>query len=148
MSLWRSKRRYDTSRRFSERADNALYALALLQSDGSVTKTRKQELRENLEQGETVLRTLRDALQNPEEADSYTYNFARQLREHYGEIDKYAIERLNRYLELLNQTRSELSYQSDLEEVVEVLELVEEIAAQTSEQDAEQLRDYVAQSNR
>lgn len=147
MSLWRSKRRYDTGRRFSEQADNALYALALLQRDGSVTKTRTSELRENLEDGEAALRTIRDALQNPEEADGYTYALARQLREHYGEIDKYAVERLNRYLDLLGRAESDLEYQSGLGEVIEALELIEELAEQTTEQDADQLRDYVATSD-
>ncbi|MDH5020338.1 hypothetical protein [Halobacterium rubrum] len=147
MSLWRSKRRYDTGRRFSEQADDALYALALLQSDGTVTKTRTSELREDLEEGEAVFRALRDALQHPEKADSYTYALARQLREHYGEIDKYAIERLNRHLELLDKAGADLTYYSGLEDVIEALELIEELAEQTTEQDAEQLRDYVATSD-
>ena len=147
MSLWRSKRRYEAGRQISDQADDALYALALLQSNGSVTKTRADELRDNLEEGEVVLRTLRDALQHPEESDNYTYTLARQLREHYGDIDKYAIERLNRHLSLLERTKDELVYHKDLDEVKESLELVEELATRTTDQDAEQLRDYVAQSD-
>lgn len=148
MSLWRSKRRYDASRRFSEQADDALYALALLQSNGAVTKRRTAELRRNLEEGKEVLRTLRDALRSPEQADNYTYSLVRELREHYGDIDKYAIDRLNRYLELLDAAKGDLAYRNELDEVVEALELVEELSAQTSERDAEQIRDYVAHSNR
>lgn len=147
MSLWRSKRRYETGRHISDQADNALYALALLQSNGSVTKTRTGELRDNLEDGETALRTLRDALENPEESDNYTYTLASQLREHYGDINKYAIERLNRFLSLLERAKGDLVYYDDIDEVVEALELVEELATKTTEQDAEQLRDYVAHSN-
>lgn len=147
MSLWRSKRRYDTGRRISDQADDALYALALLQSNGSVTKIRASELRDNLEEGKTVLQTLRDALEHPEEADNYAYTLARQLREHYGDIDKYAIERLNRHLDLLSRTKEDLEYRDDLDEVVEVLELVEELATRTTTQDAEHLRDYVAHSD-
>jgi uncharacterized membrane protein YccC len=147
MSLWRSKRRYDTGRRISEQADDTLYALALLQSNGSVTNTRANELRDNLESGKTVLRTLRDALVNPEDADNYAYTLARQLREHHGDINKYAIERLNRHLDLLSRTKDDLDYRSDLDEVVEVLELIEELATRTTDQNAEQLRDYVAHSN-
>ena len=147
MSLWRSKRRYETGRHFSDQADDALYALALLQSNGSVTKVRADELRDNLEDGEAVLRTLRDALEHPEESDNYAYTLARQLREHYGDIDKYAIDRLNRHLNLLEKTKDDLKYRDDLDEVVEALELVEELATRTTDQDAEQLRDYVAHSN-
>ena len=144
MSLWRSKRRYDTGRRISGQADDALYALALLQSDGSVTKTRTNELHNNLEDGKAVLRTLRDALEYPEESDNYAYTLARQLREHYGDINKYSIERLDRHLNLLGRAKDDLEYHDDLDEVVEVLELVEELATRTTDQDAEQLRDYVA----
>jgi len=147
MSLWRSKRRYDTGRRISDQADDALYALALLQSNGFVTKTRADELRDNLEDGKAVLRTLRDALEHPEESDNYAYTLARQLREHYGDIDKYAIERLNRHLDLLGRAKDDLEYRDDLDEVVKVLELVEEMATRTIDQDAEQLRDYVAHSD-
>jgi hypothetical protein len=147
MSLWRSKRRYETGRQISNQADNALYALALLQSDGSVTKTRTDELRDNLEDGEAALRTLRDALENPEESDNYTHSLASQLREHYGDINKYAIERLNRLLSLLERAKKDLVYYDDIDEVVEALELVEELATKTTERDAEQLRDYVAHSN-
>jgi uncharacterized protein (DUF2267 family) len=147
MSLWRSKRRYETGRRISDQADDALYALALLQSNGSVTRTRADELRDNLEDGKAVLRTLRDALEHPEEADNYAYTLARRVREHYGDIDKYAINRLNRYLDLLGRTKDDLEYRGDLDEVVEVLELVEELATRTTDQDAEQLRDYVAYSD-
>lgn len=141
MSLWRSKRRYDTGRRISDQADDALYALALLQSNGSVTKTRADELRDNLEDGEAVIRTLLDALEHPEKSDNYAYTLARQLREHYGDIDKYAVERLKRHLDLLGRTKDDLEYRDDLDEVIEVLELVEELATRTTDQDAEQLRD-------
>jgi len=147
MSLWRSKRRYETGRHISHQADDALYALALLQNDGSVTKTRADELRDNLEDGKAVLRTLRDALEHPEESDNYAYTLARQLREHYGDIDKYAIDRLNGHLNLLGKTKDALEYRDDLDEVVEVLELIEELATRTTDQDAKQLRGYVAYPN-
>lgn len=147
MSLWRSKRRYETGRQISDQADDALYALALLQSDGFVTKKRAEELRDNLEEGKAVLRTLRDALEHPEKADNYAYTLARRSREHYGDIDKYAVDRLNRYLQLLGQAKEDLEYREDLNEVVTLLEFVEELATRTTEQDAEQLRDYVAYSD-
>ena len=147
MSLWRSKRRYERGRHISDQADDALYALALLQSNGFVTKTRADELRENLEAGRTVLRTLCDALEHPEEADNYAYTLARRLREHYGDIDKYAIDRLNRYSDLLGRTKDHLEYRDDLDEVVEALELIEELTTRTTDQHAEQLRDYVAYSD-
>ncbi|MFC7142866.1 hypothetical protein ACFQMA_23935 [Halosimplex aquaticum] len=147
MSLWRSKRRYETGRHISDQADDALYALALLQSDGSVTRTRADELRDNLEAGKAVLRTLRDALEHPEKSDNFAYTLARQLREHYGDINKYAIERLNRHLDLLGETKEDLEYRENLTEVIETLELVEELATRTTDQDAEQLRDYVAHSD-
>jgi hypothetical protein len=69
------------------------------------------------------------------------------LREHYGDINKYAIERLNRYLDLLGETKEDLEYRENLTEVIETLELVEELATRTTDQDAEQLRDYVAHSD-
>lgn len=147
MTLWRSKRRYERGRRLSEQADDALYALALLQTDEPITKTRISEVREELRQGRDVLNTIRDALANPEEVDSYTYIVARRLREHYGEINIHAIQRLDRALEILETAESELAYQAGLDDVVEMLETLEHIAAQTSDQEAERMRSHVAHSD-
>lgn len=147
MSLWRSKRRYDTGRRIGEQADEALYALALLQTDQAVTKNRPEEIREKLGQGEEILKTLRAALMNPEEVDSYTYTVARRLRENYGEIDEYAIQRLNRYIQVMREARNDISYYSGLEEVGEMLEIIEDIAERTSEREVERMRRNVAHSD-
>lgn len=147
MSLWRSKRRYDTSRRFSEQADDALYALALLQSVGSVTETRTDELRDNLAEGIALFETLRDALESPEEVDTYTFTLAREFRKRYGDLDNHAIDRLDRYVSLLERTEADLTYRGDLDDVVEALEIVEELAGQTTERDAKRMKDYVAKSD-
>lgn len=147
MSLWRSKRRYDTSRRLSEQADDALYALALLQSDQSDIRTRASELRDKLEAGKAVLITLRDALENPEQSDSYTYSVAQQVREHYGDIDKYAIERMNRHIRAIEAIAEDFTIDSRLTDVIEMLEVVEEVAVQTTDREAKQMRNYVANSD-
>ncbi|RRJ28717.1 hypothetical protein [Halocatena pleomorpha] len=86
-------------------------------------------------------------MEHPEEADNHVYTLARRVREHYGDIDKYAINRLSRHLNILGRTKDDLEYRDDLDEVVEVLELVEELAKRTTDMDAEQLRDYVAHSD-
>lgn len=134
MNLWRSKRRYDTGRRFTDQADDALHALALLQSDDTVTKNRASELREKLAHGKTVLKTLRNALQHPEEADSYTYSVGRQLQDHYGDIDPCTINRLSLYLNRLDTAEATLSYHPGLNAVATALEIVEEITTKTTEQ--------------
>lgn len=139
MSLWRSKRRQDVSRRFGEQADEALYALALLQSDGAVSQIRAEELRENLTTGRSVLKQLRQALETPETADSYEYTIARSLCNYYGDLPKYVLERLDRHIDSLDRAIETLEYQEELEDVSAVFEVIEEQATETTDRDIDQI---------
>jgi hypothetical protein len=142
MSIWRTKRRYEENRRFSERANSALLATGMLinREEGLSLTMDSEEIATNLQNGQELLQDLRKALLEPETADDYTFALAQNLCDHWRTVPKNAAGRLSEAISALQKAEEDTSHVEGLEQAQRVLEDIEKIAGTTSESEARQLR--------
>lgn len=142
MSIWRTKRRYEESRRFNERADAALLAISILrnEAEGVSTAHTDSDLKSQLTVGQELIEDLAEALANPERADDYTYALAHKLCDTWRMVPEDVVDKLEEEAVILNRTRQTLQPAGGLDDVEATLEDIDEIAAKTSQSEAERLR--------
>lgn len=142
MSIWRTKRRYEENRRFSERANSALLAIGMLinREEGLNLSIDHEEMASNLQEGQELLQDLREALLEPETADDYTFALAQNLCDHWRIVPEDAAGRLSEAIALMQKAEDEMTMVRGLEQAQEVLEDIEKIAGTTSKSEARQLR--------
>lgn len=142
MSIWRTKRRHEENRRFNEQADAALLAIGVLKNrdEGLEQPHDDTVLRSQLQEGQTLLSTLRRGLQSSEDVDDYTYALAQQLCDSWRQVPGEAVTRLEQDIETLEQAEERLEAVEGLDHVEATLSDVEELAGQLSESEAERLR--------
>ena len=145
MSIWRRKRRYEENRRFSERADDALLAIGLIRnSAGGIETVRSDsDLREKLRKGENLLKELRTALENPEEADAYAVALAHRLCDQWKVIPEDAIDELSADIQTVRKVQESLSTTRRLSRTAETFEDIENTAARISQSEAEEIRKQI-----
>lgn len=142
MSIWRTKRRYEESRRFNERADSALLAISILknEAEGVSASHTDTDLRSQLQVGQELIEDLAEALENPELADDYTYALAHKLCDTWRMVPEDVVGKLKEEAAILERTTRKLQIVGGLDEVEDTLEDIDEIAAKTSKSEAERLR--------
>jgi hypothetical protein len=146
MSLWRAKRRHEANRRFSERADRALLAIALLQAETELASAPYDEadVRTMLSEGRQLLSELEQALETPASVDDYHYNLAQDLVEQWKKHPEDVVDRLRNERSTLEEVERQLTVTEDIEDVEETLETVETLASQTSEAESRRIRSHLA----
>lgn len=142
MSIWQSKRRYEESRRFNERADNALLAIGMLknEADGLDVSYDSDEIRSYLNEGKQLLVQLSEALENPEKVDNYTFTLAHDLCDRRREVAGDIIHKLQEEADILEQTAEELCVTEGLSDVESTLSDINRIATETSQTESKRFR--------
>lgn len=143
MGLWRSKRRYEENRRFSERASSALLAIGILENseEGLNTSFSDDELREYLTTGVELLDDIKTGLEEPTTVDDYTLALAQHLSHNRKVPREDLADELDRHIEILQDARETLEPPSRINRAVQTIEEIEEIAGRVTEQEAAELRD-------
>ena len=146
MSLWRAKRRQTINRRFRERADDALFAIHILQaeSEGLPLEQSTEELRHQLTDGAELLHELSRACESPANANDYHYALAQALMNRWEVLQERASERLRMDAHALERAADELAYSEPLESAQQTLDAIESISSQAFEQEEAQLRRHFA----
>ncbi len=142
MSLWRAKRKYEANQDLNEAADDALLAIAILQSDSDEFGVyTSQEVKENLEDGCEILQGVHDALEKPNEVSSYYLALADHLR---TTGRKQTAKQFSRDLETattaLVESSESLQWNSGLNKAKQLLQRVEEFTSETSKRNVDNLR--------
>ena len=148
MSKWRAKRRYQTNRRFGERAENALVALSVLQArtEGIEIDRTDDDLREKLATGCELLGTVRTILDDeaPPDIDLFEIAVAENIADERGSATRRIVEKLDDAIRELETAHETLQYHDGLEDARGWLEDISDVASRTSQAAVDQLRGDVA----
>ncbi|WP_348609707.1 hypothetical protein [Halobaculum rarum] len=146
MSLWRAKRKYEANQGLNETADDALLAIAILQSESDEFGVyTSQEVEENLKDGCEILQGIHDAIENPNEVSSYYLALADHLR---TTGRKQTTNQFSRDLETattaLAESSESLRWESGLNKAKQLLQRVEEFTSETSKRNVDHMRGNLA----
>lgn len=148
MSKWRAKRRYQATRRFGERADDALVALSVLQAraEGIELDRTDDELREKLATGRDLLLTVRAVLDEDsvEGVSPFEVAVARNVADERQSATRRLVGKLDNAAAELETARKRLQFNDELQEAQAWLQNISDVASRTSQDAVDQLRGNVA----
>lgn len=134
MNRWRAKRLYEANRRFGERADDALVAIAILKGrrDGIELEQTDDELADKLGRGRELLEDIRDALSDESVVDPNEEAFAEKLNNEDSKPPSALVRTFEELIESLETAERTLKYTEELDNVRTWLKRISNIANRTS----------------
>lgn len=151
MSLWRAKRKYEANQSLNETADDALLAIALLRNNqsGEFSVYSQEEVRQDLRDGEEILRDIHRAKESPNQVTSYHLALSDYLRTSGRKQTVSQFERdLTSAISALSESVEELRWDSRLNRAEKILRQIEEFTSETSKRNADQMRGHLAGGSR
>jgi len=150
MSLWRAKRKHEANQGLNETADDALLAIAILQSNnedfGVYTP---QEASDKLKAGCEILQGISNAVENPDEVSSYYLALAEHLRTTgRKQTTRQFNQELESAIDALSEASESLQWNSQLNTAKNLLQRIEEFTSETSKRNVENMRDNLARGAR
>lgn len=150
MTRWRAKRRYEANRRFGERADEALVAIAILKGrrDGIELDQTDTDLAAKLRRGRELLEDIRDALSGEAAVDPYEMAIAEELKDEDPNPPSVLVADFDELIESLETAERTLDYTEGLDDVRTWLKRISNIADRTSRESISRMRGSLATGTR
>jgi hypothetical protein len=150
MTRWRAKRRYEANRRFSERADDTLVAIAILKGrrDGIELEQTDEELAEKLRQGRDLLEDIRNALAEEPGVDPYEMAIAEELANNAPNPPSVLVGDFDELIDALETAEQTLTYTEELDNVRMWLKRISNTASRTSREAINRMRGSLATGTR
>jgi hypothetical protein len=150
MTRWRAKRRYEANRRFGERADDTLVAIAILKGrrDGIELEQTDEELAEKLRRGRELLEDIRDALAEDPGVDPYEMAIAEELASNAPNPPSVLIRDFDGLIDALETAEQTLTYSEELDDVRMWLKRISNTASRTSREAISRMRGSLANGTR
>jgi hypothetical protein len=150
MTRWRAKRRYEANRRFGERADEALVAIAILKGrrDGIELDQTDTDLAAKLRRGRELLEDIRDALSSESAVDPYEMAIAEELKDEDPNPPSVLVADFDELIESLETAERTLDYTEGLDDVRTWLKRISNIADRTSRESISRMRGSLATGTR
>ena len=150
MTRWRAKRRYEANRRFGERADEALVAIAILKGrrEGIELDQTDNELGVKLQRGRELLEDIRDALSGESAVDPYEMAIAKELKDEDPNPPSVLVADFDELIESLETAECTLDYTEGLDDVRTWLKRISNIADRTSRESISRMRGSLATGTR
>jgi len=150
MTRWRAKRRYEANRRFGERADEALVAIAILKGrrEGIELDQTDNELGVKLQRGRELLEDIRDALSGESAVDPYEMAIAEELKDEDPNPPSVLVADFDELIESLETAECTLDYTEGLDDVRTWLKRISNIADRTSRESISRMRGSLATGTR
>lgn len=150
MTRWRAKRRYEANRRFGERADEALVAIAILKGrrDGIELDQTDTDLAAKLRRGRELLEDIRDALSSESAVDPYEMAIAEELKDEDPNPPSVLVADFDVLIESLETAERTLDYTEGLDDVRTWLKRISNIADRTSRESISRMRGSLATGTR
>lgn len=150
MTRWRAKRRYEANRRFGERADEALVAIAILKGrrDGIELDQTDTDLAAKLRRGRELLEDIRDALSSESSVDPYEMAIAEELKDEDPNPPSVLVADFDELIESLETAERTLDYTEGLDDVRTWLKRISNIADRTSRESISRMRGSLATGTR
>lgn len=150
MTRWRAKRRYEANRRFGERADEALVAIAILKGrrEGIELDQTGNELGVKLQRGRELLEDIRDALSGESAVDPYEMAIAEELKDEDPNPPSVLVADFDELIESLETAECTLDYTEGLDDVRTWLKRISNIADRTSRESISRMRGSLATETR
>jgi len=150
MTRWRAKRRYEANRRFGERADEALVAIAILKGrrEGIELDQTDNELGVKLQRGRELLEDIRDALSGESAVDPYEMAIAEELKDEDPNPPSVLVADFDELIESLETAERTLDYTEGLDDVRTWLKRISNIADRTSRESISRMRGSLATGTR
>jgi len=150
MTRWRAKRRYEANRRFGERADDALVAIAILKGrrDGIELDQTDDELATKLRRGRELLEDIRDALSGDSVVDPYEMAIAEELKAEDPNLPSVLVDDFDELIESVETAEHTLDYTEGLDDVRTWLKRISNIADRTSRESISRMRGSLANGTR
>jgi hypothetical protein len=150
MTRWRAKRRYEANRRFGERADEALVAIAILKGrrDGIELDQTDTDLAAKLQRGRELLEDIRDALSSESAVDPYEMAIAEELKDEDPNPPSVLVADFDELIESLETAERTLDYTEGLDDVRTWLKRISNIADRTSRESISRMRGSLATGTR
>ena len=150
MTRWRAKRRYEANRRFGERADEALVAIAILKGRREEIELDQtdNELGVKLQRGRELLEDIRDALSGESAVDPYEMAIAEELKDEDPNPPSVLVADFDELIESLETAECTLDYTEGLDDVRTWLKRISNIADRTSRESISRMRGSLATGTR
>jgi hypothetical protein len=150
MTRWRAKRRYEANRRFGERADEALVAIAILKGrrEGIELDQTDDELAAKLRRGRELLEDIRDALSGEASVDPYEMAIAEELKDEDPNPPSVLVTDFEELIESVETAEHTLDYTEELDDVRTWLKRISNIADRTSRESISRMRGSLATGTR
>lgn len=150
MTRWRAKRRYEANRRFGERADEALVAIAILKGrrDGIDLDQTDDELAAKLRRGRELLEDIREALSGESAVDPYEMAIAEELKDEDPNPPSVLVTDFDELIESVETAEHTLDYTEGLDDVRTWLKRISSIADRTSRESISRMRGSLATGTR
>lgn len=150
MTRWRAKRRYEANRRFGERADDALVAIAILKGwrDGIELEQTDDDLADKLRRGRELLEDIRDALAGEPAVSPYEMAIAEELKNEDPNPPSVLVEDFDELIESLETAERTLNYTEELDDVRTWLKRISNTANRTSRESISRMRGSLANGTR
>lgn len=150
MTRWRAKRRYEANRRFGERADDALVAIAILKGrrDGVELEETDEDLGTKLRRGRELLEDIRDALSGESTVDPYEMAIAEELKDEAPNPPSVLVNDFDDLIQSMETAERTLSYTEGLEDARTWLKRISETANRTSRDSINRMRGSLANGTR
>jgi hypothetical protein len=150
MTRWRAKRRYEANRRFGERADDTLVAIAILKGrrDRIELEQSDEELVEKLRRGRQLLEDIRDALAEEPGVDPYEMAIAEELASEAPNPPSVLVRTFEELIDALETVEQTLNYTEELDDVRTWLKRISNTANRTSREAINRMRGTLATGTR
>ena len=150
MTRWRAKRRYEANRRFGERADETLVAIAILKGrrEGIELDQTDNELGVKLQRGRELLEDIRDALSGESAVDPYEMAIAEELKDEDPNPPSVLVADFDELIESLETAECTLDYTEGLDDVRTWLKRISNIVDRTSRESISRMRGSLATGTR